>query len=89
MKKRNIKKAFAKNLELPEELVTGASKISVTDFSELFILNYQSLVEYTDSVIRINTSKKLVKIEGEELFIKNITDGELTVTGAIKNILFE
>lgn len=89
MKKINIKKVFADTLELPKELVCDFTKLSVTGFSEFEIINYKSLVEYESNIIRINTDKKLIRIDGENLIIKNITDDEISVTGEIKGIVFE
>ena len=89
MKKLNLKKRIADTLELPSELIANSIKISITDFSELLIINYKSIVEYESSVIRINTKEKLIKIEGENLTIKNITDDEVAVLGEIKSVVFD
>lgn len=89
MKKLNFKKGFADTLELPKELMCDMTKISLTGFTEFEILNYKSLVEYESNVIRINTKEKLIKIEGENLIIKNITDDEISVTGEIKSVVFD
>lgn len=89
MKKLNLKKRIADTLELPSELIANSNKISITDFSELLIINYKSIVEYESSVIRINTKEKLIKIEGENLTIKNITDDEVAVLGEIKSVVFD
>ena len=89
MRKLNLKKAFADTLELPKELVCDYTKISIVGFLEFEIINYKSLVEYESNIIRINTLEKLIKIEGENLIIKNITDDEICVAGEIKNINFD
>lgn len=89
MKKFNFKKSFAEAFEFPKELVCDTTKISLTGFSEFEVLNYKSLVEYESSLIRINTREKLVKIEGENLVIRNITDDEISVVGEIKSVVFD
>lgn len=89
MRKMNIKKTFAKITEFPDELVMDIPKISVTGKEKVEIINYKSLIEYEDTVIRINTSYKVIKIEGEGLVIRNISDDELVCEGEITKIIFE
>lgn len=89
MKKINIKKKMADTFELPEEYTAGSLKISIIDFKTVGILNYKSIVEYGENIIKINTKDKMIRIGGESLIIDNITDDEIKVKGNIKNLLFE
>ena len=89
MKKLNFKKRLAETLELPPELTADSNKVSITDFCEINIINYKSIVEYESSIIRINTKEKLIKIEGENLILKNISDDEITISGKIISVVFE
>ncbi len=89
MKKLNIKKKMADTLDLPEEYALGSLKISIIDFSSVGILNYKSIVEYGENIIKINTKEKMIRIEGDSLIIDNITDDEIKIKGSIKNLLFE
>lgn len=89
MKKLNIKKKVADNLNLPLEYVLNSSKISILDFSSVEIINYKSIVEYGENIIRVNTNKKVIKLAGSELKIENITDDEVKISGKINNLAFE
>lgn len=89
MKKLNFKKKLAETLELPPELAANSNKVSITDFCELNIINYKSIVEYESNIVRINTKEKLIKLEGESLILKNISDDEITVSGKIISVVFE
>lgn len=89
MKKFNLRKSFADTFELPQELVCDTTKISLTGFTEFEVLNYKSLVEYESNMIRINTKEKLIKIEGENLIIKAVTDDEISIAGEIKSVVFD
>ena len=88
MKKIKLK-ALSKALELPPEYVAGCSKITVTDYHEAEILNYKNIIEYTDSLIRINASEKIIKITGKGLLVDNITDDRVAISGEIFSLLFE
>lgn len=89
MKKLNIKKKMADTFDLPEEYAVGSLKISIIDFNTVGILNYKSIVEYGENIIKINTKDKMIRIEGETLIIDNITDDEIKIKGNIKSLLFE
>ncbi|MBE7028957.1 MAG: sporulation protein YqfC [Ruminococcaceae bacterium] len=84
-----MKKNKTYSLGLPEEFVSGSFKISVLDFCKLTALNYKSIIEYSDNVIRLNTKEKIVLIKGENLNIDNITDDEINISGNIFLICFE
>lgn len=89
MKKLSIKKKVADNLQLPLEYALNSSKISILDFNIIEIINYKSIVEYGENVIRINTKEKIIKLEGSNLNIENITDDEVKISGKIFSLTFE
>lgn len=89
MKKLNIKKKMADTFDLPLEYTVESLKLSMIDFNVLGVLNYKSIVEYGENIIKINTKEKIIKIEGESLTIDNITDDEIKIKGNIKSLLFE
>ncbi len=89
MKKLNIKKKMADTLDLPEEYVVGSLKISIVDFNTVGILNYKSIVEYGENLIKINSKDKMIRIEGKSLIIDNITDDEIKIKGDISSVMFE
>ena len=86
---KKLKKKVSDNLRLPSEYALNSSKISILEFSEVEIINYKSIVEYGENVIRINTDEKLIKLSGEGMNIENITDDEVKITGKINSLLFE
>ncbi len=79
---------IADALDLPKELVFDLPKLIFTGSHELFIENYRGIVEYSDTVIRLNTSDCLLKITGRSLGIKNIASEEITLCGDIKSLEF-
>lgn len=89
MKKLNIKKKMADTFDLPEEYAVGSLKISIIDFNIIGILNYKSIIEYGENIIKINTKEKIIRIEGDSLIIDNITDDEIKIKGRINSIVFE
>lgn len=85
---KSIKEKMAEMLVLPKEIVLDLPKISMIGNTQIFIENYKGIIEYDTERIRINTSKGLIKIFGEDLYINTITTEEIFITGDISNIEF-
>lgn len=89
MKNQGKKRKLLKALELPEEIASGATKISMVSFEKIRIDNYKSLIEYERDVIRVNTKEKLIKITGEDMELSEVTDESVEITGKIAEVNFE
>lgn len=93
MKKRNvsqrIKNKFLEISDLSEELTKGYSKMVLLGNKEFLIENSRGIIEYENNKIRVNTVNGEINVEGENLIINEMGEGELLVTGKIKSILLE
>lgn len=85
---KNIKNIFTKIMEIPKEVVVDLPLISMTGNEELTIENYKGVIEYSEERIRINTAKGVIKIEGRNLLLREITDDDIEVTGTILKLEF-
>ncbi len=85
---KNIKNIFSKILEIPKEIVIDLPLITMTGNEELTIENYKGVIEYNEERIRINTAKGVMKIDGRGMFLKQITDDDIEITGTIIKIEF-
>ena len=86
--KKSVSERITEILDLPKDIVLNLPRLVFTGNRELFIENYRGIVEYSDDVIRLNTSECMVKISGTELGIKNIATEEITLSGNIKKLEF-
>lgn len=84
--KSNIKKTITSMLELPKEVVFNLPLISVIGNEQINIENYKGIIEYNLERIRINTSCGIMKIEGKNLLLKQITAENISVTGSISKL---
>lgn len=76
-------------LGLPKELIMNIPKLSIAGNKELFLENYQNIVEYTDRIIRIKTKDYVVRITGEYLKITQMDADNLFAKGDFREISFE
>ncbi len=83
MKKEKKICAVADALDIPIDAVCDLPVITIMGKSEVNIENSRGIIEYTNNCFRINTLSGIVKIEGDELMIKSITDESICVRGII------
>ena len=81
----NLKQKINRFLQLPEEVVYNVPKITIID-KVLLIENYKNIVVYTKTSLRINTSIGMLKIEGNNFNIQEITKDEILVNGILTNM---
>jgi sporulation protein YqfC len=86
--KKSMREAISDALDLPKDTLLDLPKIILTGNKEVFIENYKGIVEYTDEVIRLNTSTHMLRITGKNLGIREIGDDEITLFGDVLSVEF-
>lgn len=85
----SLREKMVTNLELPKDLMLGASVLTVTGRKEAIISNYKGILEYEDSFIRVQTKNCRIRISGAHLAIDYYTNEEMKITGYIETIQYE
>ena len=85
-KQEKVKREVTAASALPKEIVLNLPLITLYGNEELNLENYKGVVEYTSERIRISTSKGILKIEGRNLLLKQVTSENISVTGGILRI---
>ena len=86
---RSWKNRMAEASGAPKDVVLGAPILTVTGQMELNLMNYRGILEYTDTLIRIQTRIGQIKICGCMLQIEYYTNDEMKVTGTINTIEYQ
>lgn len=89
MRKRAKQTRLDRLLEVPEEVSSQNSKITIQDFSKMLIENYKSILEYQDIYIRIKMYSGIVNITGTNLKLEDMTTDDIVVNGDIDSVDFE
>ena len=76
-------------LEVPKEINSYNTKITILGFDEILIENYKGILEYEEFYIKINTEIGEVNINGFNLSLKQITDDDILIKGKIESIDLE
>lgn len=79
---------LAGQVSLPADMVAGVPVVTLTGRNEIIIENYKGILEYTDSVIRIQAKLFCICIEGKRLEIAYFTNEEMKITGVIHSLFY-
>lgn len=71
-------------LDFPEELVYP--QVIVSGNRSVTVQNYKGLIEYGETVLRINTALFIIRMEGKGFTIKTMDDDELVITGVVEKM---
>lgn len=83
------KDRFSRFLELPQEVVSKATKLTIIQNTSILIEGYKQIIDYYDDYIKIKLNSMDVLIDGKALDIKEITDSDLVIEGNIYSINYQ
>lgn len=87
MKKlRELPYELADKLELPEDVLLGSGKLTVTGGRSAVIENHRGVLEYNAERIVVAVPRGKVCLDGTGLRLKAMNKNELLVGGRIRNI---
>lgn len=86
---KSVKENMVETLELPKDLMYGASIVTIIGRREVLIENYKGILEYTEEYIKIQTKNAKLTVYGKRLNIEYYTNEDMKVVGFIKSIEFE
>lgn len=76
-------------LEMPREINSIDTKITILSFEEVLIENYKGIIEYEEFFIKINTEIGAVNIHGFNLNLEQLTEEDILIKGVINSIDLE
>ncbi len=86
MKKRELLTELAERLELPQEALTGAAKLSVTGGRRLLIENHRGILAYDCDCAVISLGDEKLQILGSRLCLLAMNRRELLLGGKILSV---
>ena len=75
---------LANRLELPEEAVAGAAKVTVTAGRKALIENHRGIMEYGPEKIVIGTERGKLSLSGSALRIMAMNQNDLLIGGDLQ-----
>ena len=73
-------------IDISSDLQVTQPTVTIVGNKFVSIENYLSIVAYDTNLIKIKTKVKTIKISGDKLLLKYITDGEIGIKGIIYGV---
>lgn len=86
MSKNLLKNRVSDAANIPKDVILGVPLIRIIGSEEFYIENYRGILEYTDSLIRIQTKIAQIHLIGKKLEIIYYTNDEMKVIGHIEKL---
>ena len=85
---KNVKEKLSNIFELPEDIILDMPKIELIGNQHIRVENHKGIIEYTDSCVRLNCQKYMLKVSGEGLVIHSMSAEEIVLSGEILGVEF-
>ena len=85
---KSIKKGLSEGIELPNEIILNVPLITIIGHSKIVIENFKNIVQYSNEIIKINTSCGVFKVAGKNLFLKELNKNKILIKGTLSQFEF-
>ncbi|MGN0377773.1 MAG: YabP/YqfC family sporulation protein [Suilimivivens sp.] len=82
------KELMVESLKLPKDSVLGASIITVTGNTDIFVENYKGILQYSDELILLQGKNCKIELKGKRLNIVYYTNEDMKISGIIESVCF-
>lgn len=93
MKKQPTRKRISEKMmdvfELPKNKTGIISAVHITGIHEVMIEGHKGIIEYCESIIRLNTTQFIIKISGKNMEISSLSDEIILIKGIISAVEYE
>ena len=80
---------LAERLQLPEDALLGAARVTVTAGKTVLVENHRGILEYSSEQLRIGTLQGQLIVNGTELTLSAMNKNDLMLRGKIVNVEWE
>ena len=75
-------------LNLPKDIVMGASILHLIGQYEVYIENYKNIIEFNENVIKIQARSTKIIITGKHPHIEYFNNDDMKIKGRISDVSF-
>lgn len=82
------KELMVESLKLPKDSMLGASIISVTGNTDIFVENYKGILQYSSELILLQGKNCKIELKGKGLNIVYYTNEDMKISGVVESVCF-
>lgn len=75
--------------DMPADVVLDMPKVTVVSDNNIVIENFNAILEYSDSSIKVKAKDKIISVCGRNMYLLIIADNCITAEGAIECVRWE
>lgn len=79
---------MVESLKLPKDSMLGASIVTLTGNTDVFIENYKGMLEYSNELILLQCKTCKLELTGKKLTIVYYTNEDMKISGVIENVRY-
>ncbi len=79
---------MVESLKFPKDSMLGASIITVTGNTDIFIENYKGILQYSTELILLQGKNCKIELKGKRLNIVYYTNEDMKISGVIESVCF-
>ncbi len=79
---------MVESLKLPKDSLLGASIVTITGNSEVFVENYKGILEYSSENILLQGKNCKIELTGKRLNIVYYTNEDMKISGKISAVRY-
>lgn len=83
-RRRRALGAMLEWLDLPQDIDPAVFRVTVLGMRRLVVENHTGILQYSAACVRLLTASGVMRIEGEELQLRELAAGRLVVEGDIR-----
>ena len=76
------------SLKVPKDFLLGASIVTLTGNTDVFVENYKGIIEYTSQMILLQGKTCKIEICGRRLNIVYYTNEDMKITGWVEAVRY-
>lgn len=82
------KEIIVESLKLPKDSMLGASIVTITGNTDVFVENYRGILEYTGEMIVLQGKTCQISIVGKKMSIDYYTNEDMKISGYIECVRY-
>lgn len=82
------KEIIVESLKLPKDSMLGASIVTITGNTDVFVENYRGILEYTGEKVVLQGKTCQISIVGKRMSIDYYTNEDMKISGFIEGIQY-
>lgn len=86
---RRIGEQAAHSLKIPADVISGEPVMTITGRRKVYVENYERMVSFSQTEIRLQTKTCKIVVQGRCLGIEYYTKEEMLITGQIVSVNME